>query len=77
MSQRDDCNHQWRTTNMTYAEPVWVQEWQGVVDENVLKMVHGVTTVLQECQLCHDVRKHEMLGKQITTKEETNAENQT
>ena len=60
------CKHKWKTIAVTFAPPAGLRSIQGSGYEwGVLTLIHGVTTVLQECQRCHETRKHEMLGKML------------
>lgn len=56
--------HDWKIIAKTYSGNA--QE-NGIIkgDRFTEKMLMGVTTILWECQICHQIRKEEMLGKEV------------
>lgn len=60
--------HQWKEVARTYAEPKNVQMPQSKLimmhDHDLNILMHGLTTIIWECQICGNLRREEMLGKQ-------------
>jgi hypothetical protein len=56
------CKHEWKTIAVTYAPPTG-DRIAGEQSWAMDRLIHGCTTVLQECQRCHKTRQYEMLGK--------------
>lgn len=56
--------HDWKIIARTYAGSAFDN---GLIKGNNLteKMLMGVTTILWECQICHQTKKEEMLGKEV------------
>ena len=60
------CKHQWKEISRTYAEPQSSGlEIQGRGRKVLEKIIFGVTTILWECQKCQELRREELLGKEI------------
>lgn len=61
--------HNWKEIARTYSQPV--NNFSGHVSNSVLgRAMFGVTTILWECQECQEIRKEEMLGKQVLEQED-------
>ncbi len=58
------CKHNWVRIAVTYAPPT-DGKVEGVNLAVFEKFYKGVTTILWECSLCKEIRKEEMLGKQV------------
>jgi len=59
------CKHQWKEIARTYAEP-YLGDIKGWISNGTFERhMFGLTTILWECQICHKIRKEEMLGKEI------------
>lgn len=61
--------HKWKIIDKTYAEPVGTHgsySFGPVVSKELLqRTLFGLTTVLWECEICHKLRREEMLGKLV------------
>ena len=59
--------HDWKIISKTFAPPITHGiEVERMSEDFMNKLVHGVTTILWECQdkNCKQIRKEEMLGKE-------------
>lgn len=61
--EREDvqCTHDWKLIAKSYGPPR-KDIPASAVTEVAEKAMFGVTTLLQECSICHALRKQEMLG---------------
>ena len=60
--------HQWEEIARTYAPPkgnTTKISATGSTTGLAEKMLFGVTTIMWECQICSEIRKEEMLGKEV------------
>ena len=56
--------HDWKIIAKTYTGNAQEVGLQSAPYEE--RIIFGVTTILWECQICHQIRKEEMLGKDNT-----------
>ena len=60
------CEHDWKEISRTYAEPQKFNSIERVeIHIHFIGLIQGLTTILWECTKCHDMRKEEMLGKEV------------
>ncbi len=59
------CNHIWIEKVKTYAEPIKLTSSGGYSANDIIKIKNGVTTILWECSMCKELRKEEMLGREV------------
>ena len=56
--------HKWKKISRTFAGPVAGEIEGRGVGRYLEKMAFGVTTILWECEVCQELRKEELLGKE-------------
>lgn len=60
------CKHDWKIIAKTWAEPIPTgSKISGVSDATYGRLILGQTTIVWECQNCHNLRREEMLGKEV------------
>ena len=58
---QSECQHKWNIITKTYAAPTATPA--GVTDRDTLeKALFGVSSYMQQCEHCGELRKQEMLG---------------
>lgn len=55
--------HKWVKIKETYAEPGEEVRGRGMSQDFIKSLMFGLTTILWECEICHKIRKEEMLGR--------------
>lgn len=56
--------HKWKIIKETYAKPMSPKLCADDIDKKTTNRLGlGITTILLECDICHRIRKEEMLGK--------------
>jgi len=62
------CRHEWEEIARTYAQSMKEQGYE-VEDirggHQALIALNGQTTIIFKCKKCQEIRKEEMLGKQV------------
>ena len=67
--------HKWKKVIQAYSEPINLKEKMPEKFEfgfetdkpslTISALLQGCTTILRECEICHEIERYEMLGKEV------------
>jgi hypothetical protein len=61
------CKHKWEKIAKTFAPPHSLGRGEKIKgdDSTIERYMSGVTTIMYKCEKCSEIRKEEMLGREV------------
>lgn len=64
------CKHKWKVVSTSYAPPIKEFYPSVLLNWREEKILHGVTTLIWNCEKCQKIREKEMLGQLLSDNQE-------